>query len=189
MMPQSPAQRSLMIGPAFDGLLRHDGSVFNRRDFAGKPTLIFFGYVSCSSVCPIALNGITLAMEELEKQYGRDAVPNILFITTLPEQEGTDQVADFIQHFDPRIIGLAAQKSAFAGDPATLARIRQIETLLDNFRIVREDHHSPFAYLMDAGGRFVGRPLNTQNSPEDLARMIANILHLSPRSSNSPAPQ
>lgn len=184
----SAAQRNLAIGPAFDGLLRHDGQVFDRRQLAGKPTLIFFGYVSCSTVCPVALNTITLAVEELERQYGRDAVPNILFLTTLPEQEGTDQVADFIQHFDPRIVALAAQKTAFGRDPATLKRVRQVEALLTQFRIVRDDHHAPFAYLMGADGRFVGRPLNTQNAPEEMARAIAGLLRLSPRQNAAPAP-
>jgi cytochrome oxidase Cu insertion factor (SCO1/SenC/PrrC family) len=187
---QTPAQQTLSMSSSFDGLLRHDGTVFNRRQLAGKPTLLFFGFVSCGTICPTALNTITLAAEELEKRYGKDAVPNLLFVTTLPGHEGADQIAAFLKNFDSRFIGLAAQKGieALSGDRAALAKVQQIESVLEQFRAVRLDHHSPFAYVMGADGRFIGKPLNTQDSLESFVRSIAATLKLDTDLAAKPSP-
>lgn len=186
----SPAQRTLSLDSGFDGLIRHDGSAFDRRQLAGRPTLIFFGFTSCGTICPTALNAITIAAEELEKQYGAASVPNLLFVTTLPTHEGADQLKGYLKHFHPGLIGLGAQQGieALTGDAAALARVRQVERLIERFRSVRNDHHSPFAYLMDGQGRFVGTPLNTQDDPLILAQSIARTLGLNTDLAARPAP-
>ena len=175
---QTPAQQHLRMDSGFNGLLRHDGTVFNTSQLAGKPTLLFFGFTSCGTICPTALNALTLAAEELERRHGKDAVPNLLLVTTAPEHEGTDHIAGYLKHFHPGFIGLAAQKDAFSSDPQVVAKVQQIERLLEKFRVVRDSHHSPFAYLMGGDMRFLGRPLNTQDSPESLASTIAALLDL-----------
>lgn len=178
--PQTAAQQNLIIGKGFDGLVRHDGTVFNHRQLAGKPTLLFFGFVSCGSICPTALQTITLAAEDLAKKYGADKVPNLVFVTTRPTHEGADQLAGFLKNFHPGFIGLGAQKGieSLMGDPVALSKVQQIEMLIERFRVVRGDHHSPFAYLMDADLRFIGKPLNTQANPEQLAAEMSKILNL-----------
>lgn len=187
---QTPAQRMLTLDSGFDGLIRHDGSLFDRRQLNGRPSLLFFGFTSCGTICPTALNTITIAAEELEKLYGRENVPNLLFITTLPSHEGADQLKGYLRHFHPGLIGLGAQQGieALTGDANALARVRQVERLIERFRSVRNDHHSPFAYLMDGQGRFVGVPLNTQDDPLKLARDIAAILRLKTDMAAHPLP-
>lgn len=174
------AQRDIRMDNHFDGLLRHDGKLFHQRDLAGKPTLIFFGFTSCGSVCPMGLNTITLTAEELARRHGSAAVPNLLFVTTLPTHEGAEMLAGYLRHFHPDFIGLTAQKGieALQGDPAALRKVQQIENVLDRFRVVRAGHHSPFAYLMDGQGHFLGKPLNTQDGPDKLAAEIAALLNL-----------
>lgn len=186
--PQTVFQQTLRIDRGFDGLLRHDGTVFNASQLAGKPTLVFFGFTSCSTICPVALNTMTLAAEELERRYGKPAVPNLILVTTAPEHEGTDQLKAYLANFHPGFVGLAAQKGAFSSAPDVQGRVQQIESVLNTFGAERVGHHSPFAYLMNGQGRFIGKPLRTQDTPERLAEEIAALLDLKTDLAATPSP-
>ncbi|MCD8498298.1 MAG: SCO family protein [Alphaproteobacteria bacterium] len=188
-LPQTTAQQTLSLGSKLDGLMRHDGTVFNQNQLVGKPTLVFFGFISCGSICPTALNTITLAAEELERRYGKDKVPHLLFMTTQPTHEGADQIASFLQHFHPDFIGISAQKGieALLGDRTALARVQQIDGVLSQFRAMNADHHSPFAYLMDSQGRFI-RLLNTQDDYSIFVRQITDALKLDQTMAVHPLP-
>src|SRR5690606_25579706 len=106
--------------------------------------------------------------------------------------EGADQLKAYLKtrNAHPDFIALAAQQGieALLNDPQALAKVQQIETLLDRFGAVRGGHHSPFAYLMGADGRFVGMPLNTQDGPEALVQAIAKTLGLKTAFAATPSP-
>jgi protein SCO1/2 len=44
--------------PALVDLVNADGSAFDLADFAGSPTLVFFGYTHCPDVCPTTIGEI-----------------------------------------------------------------------------------------------------------------------------------
>lgn len=184
------AQSGLALDKGFDGLWRQDGTPFDHRQLAGKPTLVFFGFVSCGSVCPTALQSMTVTAEDIAAKYGKENVPNLLFVTTLPEHEGAQQIQAFLKNFHPSLIGLSAQKAgeAFLGDSAALQKVQQIEKLLERFRIVRDGHHSPFAYLVGPDLKFIGKPLNTQDGPDRMAAEIIRLLGLDKKAGLNPAP-
>src|SRR5690606_18377518 len=56
-----------------------------RKETAGKPTLIYFGYTHCPDVCPLTMNNIAVAKKQLSKEQ-QDQL-RIVFVTTDPERD------------------------------------------------------------------------------------------------------
>lgn len=128
-------------------LTEHTGRAVTRADYLGKPAAVFFGFTHCPEVCPTTL----LQLSNHLRALGSDGdALNVLFITVDPERDTPEQLALYLQSFDPRIRGLS-------GNPA------QIDAALAAFkayakRIPSEGgytmDHTASVYLVDAQGRF-----------------------------------
>ena len=89
----------------------HTGRAVSEQDFLGRFALVFFGYTHCPDVCPTDLAIISAAMDEL----GETAeVVQPLFITYDWDRDTPEVLADFVQHFHPRLIGLTGSQDQIA---------------------------------------------------------------------------
>ncbi len=94
-------------------LVDANGDLFTEQKLRGQWSLVFFGFTSCPDVCP-------LTMEELAHFYrrydesGLDNIPNVVFISVDPERDGVQEVADYMNRFDQRFIGLTGETEAIA---------------------------------------------------------------------------
>lgn len=125
-----------------------DGRLRSSADFAGKHTLVFFGFTNCPDVCPTTLAEVAQVMDDLGDQAGQ---VQPLFISVDPERDRRLGLSEFTTAFHPSILGLA-------GDAA------QTRAAADSFRIhfAREDDaaapdgysmsHSPALYLIGPEG-------------------------------------
>lgn len=125
-----------------------EGRLRTSADFAGKYTLVFFGFTNCPDVCPTTLSEVAQVMDDLGDQA--DQVQP-LFISVDPERDRRLGLAEFTAAFHPSIIGLA-------GDAA------QTRAAADSFKVffAREDDavapdgytmsHSPALYLIGPEG-------------------------------------
>lgn len=88
-------------------------SVMNA-DFEGKPSLMFFGFLSCPEICPTTLAEISRWLNDL----GADADRlNVLFVTVVPKRDIPGEFAAYLSSFDPHIrgpSGTAAQLRAMS---------------------------------------------------------------------------
>ncbi|HET9482580.1 MAG TPA: SCO family protein [Xanthomonadales bacterium] len=93
-------------------LERGDGARYTEADFAGRWTVVFFGFTRCPDVCPT-----TLAMwPQVEKALARrapDARVSFLFVSVDPEHDTPAKAREYANYFSPRIV-------AATGDGATL---------------------------------------------------------------------
>ncbi len=103
LMPSAKQQvEPAPIGGPF-ALVDQDGNKVTDKDFAGKPSVIFFGYTSCPDVCPTTL----LNLSNWLKAIGPDAEKlNVLFISVDPERDTPAHLKEYLSSFDPRIRGL-----------------------------------------------------------------------------------
>ncbi|CAM5477556.1 SCO family protein OS=Streptomyces alboniger OX=132473 GN=CP975_17295 PE=3 SV=1 [Streptomyces alboniger] len=53
-----------------------------RKETAGKPTLVYFGYTHCPDVCPLTMNNIAVAKKQLPKSEQDEL--RVVFVTTRP---------------------------------------------------------------------------------------------------------
>jgi protein SCO1/2 len=89
--------------PDQHGRLRTD------EEFRGKLLLLYFGYTRCPDVCPADVLSITLALQGLG---ARAAALQPIFVTLDPERDTAEHLADYLESFDPRWIGLTGDKAA-----------------------------------------------------------------------------
>lgn len=146
------------------------GNKVSDTDFAGRPRLMYFGFTYCPDVCPTTLSELTSYLEELGDKANELAV---IFITVDPERDSGQQLGDYLEAFDSRIIGLTGSKE-------------ELDPVLDSFRVYRkkvplEDgdytmDHTAAVYLMNRKGEFVGTIAYQEDSKtamEKLRRLIA----------------
>lgn len=96
--------------PEFGGdfNLTYKGQAWHFSDDAKKLNLIYFGYVKCPDVCPLALNYTGLAFKKLSA----DELKNVRFLFLSVDQvhDNPQAVADYAHNFFPDFLGLSGSK-------------------------------------------------------------------------------
>jgi protein SCO1/2 len=144
------------------------GKTVTQKDFAGEPTLVFFGYTHCPDVCPATL----FEMSEALRALGTEKKAAALFVTVDPERDTPEVLKEYLSSFDPRIVGLTGSRQA-------------VDSVLKEFRVYSrkvsgegEDYtmdHTALIYLMDKQWRFV-RPFRLDRPPAEAAAELAKYL-------------
>jgi protein SCO1/2 len=167
LFPNQIAPQPSAIGGPFK-LTSADGQRIGNADLAGHPYLIFFGYTHCPDFCPTAL----LDISQVFKALGEDKKIAAVFITIDPERDSPAVIKDYLQDFDPRIIGLSGN-------------LAEIEAVEKTFRVYAKKvpgpngaytmDHSGIVYLMDKQGHFA-QAFNLNASPDAAARQLRPYL-------------
>lgn len=117
-------------------LVDHNGKQVTQDDYHGHWLLVFFGYTNCPDVCPTTMVDISLILRRL----GEDARHvQALFITVDPERDDVNTIANFVDAFGDKIVGLTGSTSA-------------VRDAADSFRAhfrKDEEDRGPDAYLME----------------------------------------
>ena len=93
-------------------LTRENGSKFRLSEMRGKAVLLFFGYTSCPDVCPTTLAELKQALEELGEERAKQV--QVLFVTVDPERDTPERVQEYVDHFNPKFIGLSGTETELA---------------------------------------------------------------------------
>ena len=138
------------IGGPFT-LVDQTGKTVNNSDLKGRLLLIFFGYTFCPDACPTALTTITDALDLLGARAD-DITP--VFITVDPGRDTPEQLAMYVAHFHPRLVGLT-------GTPEQITKVAKAYRVY--YAKAGEDgadaddylmDHTSITYLMDRDGTF-----------------------------------
>lgn len=74
------------------------------RDSTQTLTLVFFGYTQCPDICPGVLNSIASAINRLSPEQQEQV--QLVFITTDPNRDTPEVLADYLGRFSPAFVGL-----------------------------------------------------------------------------------
>lgn len=88
--------------PAINGI-NWDGQAFQLEALKGKITLLFFGYTYCPDVCPLTLAELAEMVQEMG-EAGKEVA--VVFITTDPERDTPERLADYVPVFNPNFYGV-----------------------------------------------------------------------------------
>jgi protein SCO1/2 len=152
-------------------LVDHTGKLVTDLDFRGQFMLVFFGYTSCPDVCPMDLQIIAQALDDLGKAGDR---LQPIFISVDPVRDTPEVVAEYASHFHPRLIGLTGtrrQTAAAARNYGVISMKIIDENDPENYSI----NHSALTYLLGPDGNFVAA-FDHGTDTETLTSVI--ILHL-----------
>ncbi|WP_324790159.1 SCO family protein [Streptomyces sp. H51] len=89
-----------------------------RRETAGRPTLIYFGYTHCPDVCPLTMNNLAVAKKQLPKAE-QDKL-RVVFVTTDPARDTPSELGKWLKGIDPRFTGLTGDFATIQAGARTL---------------------------------------------------------------------
>jgi cytochrome oxidase Cu insertion factor (SCO1/SenC/PrrC family) len=112
------------LGGPFE-LTDHTGRKVTHETWRGKWMVMFFGFAGCREACPVALDRMTQALEDLGP-----AAANIQPLFVDLDFAGPDlpALAQFVSHFHPRLVGLTGNR-------------RQMYSMLRLYQVRREIKH------------------------------------------------
>jgi len=131
-------------------LVDHNGNTITQAAFAGRPTLVFFGFTRCPEVCPTTLYEMAGWFEALGEQ-GRDL--QAFFISVDPERDTPEIMKSYAEALTDRVTGIT-------GDPDEIAKViaawhvyaAKIPTDDGDYTM----DHTASVFLMDKNGEFKG---------------------------------
>ena len=155
--PAKQQAESVPIGGPFE-LVDHDGIKVTDKTFAGKPSVIFFGYTACPDACPTTLSDLSTWLNAIGPDAGK---LNVLFISIDPERDTSAHLKEYLSSFDPRIRGLTGtgeQIAVMAKEYRVYYKRIQLE--VGGYAM----DHTAVIYLMDRAGKLVSTvSLQTDN--------------------------
>lgn len=131
-------------------LIDQHGRTVTQQDFAGKPSLIFFGFTNCPSICPTALAEIAARMADLGPLAER---LNVIFVTADPERDTPEVLREYLGSFDSRIVGLTGGVADVTAMAQSIGAVFRKAPLAGGGYTV---DHSGHAFLMDRNWRRSG---------------------------------
>lgn len=151
--------------PDFDGKPRQVS------DFAGKLTVVFFGYTQCPDACPTTMAELSAILKSLGPDASR---VQVVFITVDPSRDTPALLKNYVTNFRPDFLALR-------GDEA------QTKQVIHDFKLVVEKvpgktadsytiDHTAGTYLFDTTGRirlFASQSLDSALLTDDMKALLA----------------
>ncbi|WP_217234933.1 SCO family protein [Streptomyces sp. AC555_RSS877] len=89
-----------------------------RKETAGKPTLIYFGYTHCPDICPLTMNNIAVAKKSLPKSEQDEL--RVVFVTTDPDRDTPSELGKWLKGIDTQFVGLTGDFPTIQAGARTL---------------------------------------------------------------------
>ncbi|MBM7088426.1 SCO family protein [Streptomyces sp. NPDC014603] len=143
-----------------------------RKETAGKPTLIYFGYTHCPDVCPLTMNNIAVAKKQLSKEQ-QDQL-RIVFVTTDPERDTAPALGKWLKGIDSQVVGLTGDFSTIQAGARTLGITINPPRKDDQGKTV-SDHGTQvvaFSPKTDGGYLLYGEDATVEDYTQDLPEII-----------------
>jgi len=86
-------------------LLDHTGQPVGRDVFAGQWDLVFFGFTHCPDVCPLTLQVLASAKQQLADAGARN-LPRIVLVSVDPERDTPERIAQYVGYFGDGNLGI-----------------------------------------------------------------------------------
>ncbi len=151
-------------------LISNENKTVTQDAFKGKYALVYFGYSFCPDVCPTGLQNVAAGIDKAGDK-GKNVVP--VFITVDPERDTPDQLAQYVELFHPRMVGLTGDE----------AKIKDVAKKFRVYYALRKDidkenypvDHSSFTYLMDPNWKLIA-VFRHNATPDNFAAALKQIL-------------
>jgi protein SCO1/2 len=172
VMSPPPMPRTATVLPAGAelpnfSLIDQDGVAIGRDVFRGQWDLVFFGFTHCPDICPLTLQILATAKQQLAEN-GQDPLPRIVLVSVDPERDTPELMAQYVAYFGADNLGITGE----------LDELRKLTNGLgiffekaavdgDNYSV----NHSAVVLLINPDGQFhavFGTPHEAANYVHDL---------------------
>lgn len=131
------------------------GKLRTDADFRGQYMLVFFGFTNCPDICPIELQTISDALDQLDAKLAAEVTP--IFITVDPARDTPDALRAYVASFHPRLVALTGSAEAIGtvakSYRAYYAKATGANAPSDPAAYILD--HSAVVYLMGPKGEYV----------------------------------
>jgi protein SCO1/2 len=148
----------------------HNGQAFTDQTLKGHWNFMFFGYVHCPDVCPIALKVMQDAWKQIPHDPADQAAPRMFFVSVDPDRDTPELLKQYVRYFDPSFIGVtgkANEVDKLTGQLGILYGFEDKDTE-GNYNV----NHSAQFVLIDPQGRLRA----VISPPHDPATIASNFL-------------
>lgn len=151
------------------------GEPFTNQTLQGRWTFLNFGYTHCPDICPTTLAMLT-AMEKQLLASGNAAEYQIAFISIDPERDTQQQLAEYIDFFNPAYLGVRGDESELQRLTRPLG-IMYAKVATENSAMGYVMDHSASIILVDPQGRYYalfGSPHDADDMAQDFMTITTN---------------
>ncbi|MDQ0582078.1 SCO family protein [Streptomyces rishiriensis] len=143
-----------------------------RKETAGHPTLIYFGYTNCPDVCPLTMNNIAVAKKQLPKAE-QDAL-RVVFVTTDPDRDTPAALGTWLKGIDPQAVGLTGKFATIQAAARTLGISVEAPHKDKNGKIVSTHGTQVVAFSpkTDGGYLLYGEDATVDDYTKDLPKIV-----------------
>ncbi len=137
-------------------------------DYAGKLSLLYFGYTYCPDICPTSLSATAEAMQQLTP--AELAQLGVVFISVDPQRDTPARLAEYVRFFHPHMVGATASPSVIAeiaGRYGVFYARQAVATAGDGYVV---DHTSEL-FLIGRDGRLLERLPHGTTPAQIVARL------------------
>lgn len=159
-----------------------EGNVVTNKDFKGYYYLMYFGFCNCPDICPVSLQKISKALDNIRKmpEYKYMKIKTI-FVSVDPDRDSPEKMRKFLSHFDKSIIGLTSLTNDDPNLKKMMKRFRIYATKIEldeNPRDKKKGYtldHTIITYLMDDNNNYLTH-LGSNLSDRDMSSIIVDAV-------------
>lgn len=166
------SREGVKLGGPID-LIDHTGKAVTQEDYKGQPSLVFFGFTLCNTVCPPSLARINLAVEMLPDDVVK---PRTIFVSVDPGYDTPETMATYLTNngFPKDMVGLTGTDEQVAA-AAKSFKVFYSKVADDRSAAGYQYNHSTFTFLMDENWEPEIFFMHN-DSPEEMAACMAKKL-------------
>ncbi|MET8560690.1 SCO family protein [Streptomyces flaveolus] len=143
-----------------------------RKETAGHPTLVYFGYTHCPDICPTTMSNIAVAKKALPKAEQDDL--RVVFVTTDPGRDTPAELGKWLKGIDPQFIGLTGDFARIQAGARSVGISVEPTTKDKNGKLVSVHGTQVVAFSpkTDAGYVLYGEDATVDDYTKDLPKLV-----------------
>lgn len=149
------------------------GKDFNlREETRGQLTLVFPGYTNCPDICPTHMADLASVIPGLPEDV-RERI-RVVFITTDPERDTPERLAEWLAHFDSSFVGLTGSQESIDDVQRQLGLNPSSKTDLGNGQYAVNHGAFVYAFLPEDDTAYTVYPLGVSREDWtfDLVKLV-----------------
>jgi protein SCO1/2 len=132
--------------------LESETGELNNQSLIGRWTIVSFGFLQCSDVCPTSLMQLSTLADNLAEESIKDDVA-FIFVSVDPKRDSVVEISQFVRHFSPSFLGVTGSEEQLTKFAGSLAVQFKVIPDKDNYTVA----HSTTFSIIDPEGNFRGR--------------------------------
>jgi protein SCO1/2 len=127
------------------------GNEFTRASLRGRHRLLFFGFTHCPDICPLTLQVLATAVDDIAAQ-APELVPEVVFVSVDPHRDSPERVRDYLRNFDAQFVGAVGSDEAL--EPLLQAlgvTVHKVESDGEHYNVV----HNGTVFVIDPDAALV----------------------------------